>query len=323
MSIQFKNTVVHSLPEGMDQPLLSNAVATLTDETEALITSAIMQVLDSVNLKEGIFQEQLTLEGTIETIPQLIQHIDQVDFIDASQKICERLFAMMLDDTHIVEGDLIITRFNKENVNYLGIIKWNYKKEYRHMMDNEQLTIIRDTATYSLKIKEAALINLDKQQVMFIDTSRSRYMVELLRVMPSLSKKEQEKVVSYVIQEIIEEHYDNKLEAIAFAKGNIYKSMDATKEIKITEVLEETFGDNEELIQQAKDKMEKYGVTADVPVTYKQLAKYKKHKLKTNTGIEISLPIELLTDPNVFEVLTNPDGSQNVVVKNIACLRNK
>ncbi len=90
--------------------------------------------------------------------------------------------------------------------------------------------------------------------------------------------------------------------------------------------MHDTFGDREEIIDACMDIFEEQGITEEaieLQQAYKIGKKYTTHKLKTNTGIEIKLPVQILNDPNTVEIITNPDGTLEVRVKNIATLINK
>lgn len=63
-----------------------------------------------------------------------------------------------------------------------------------------------------------------------------------------------------------------------------------------------------------KYHMEKAEVT---PQSEKTTKKFEKQYLKTDTGIEINIPMEQYQDANQVEFITNPDGTISVLIKNI------
>ena len=129
-----------------------------------------------------------------------------------------------------------------------------------------------------------------------------------------------------VIAGAIEENFENKLEALSFAKTNIAKSIDHTSTIRVNDVLDETFADHEPIKEACRAVFEEQGITEEaieVPQASKVAKKYTSHKLKTNTGIEIKLPTEMLSDPSKVEFINNPDGTTEVRIKNIGTLINK
>ena len=53
------------------------------------------------------------------------------------------------------------------------------------------------------------------------------------------------------------------------------------------------------------------------PQSEKTTKKFEKQFLKTDTGIEINIPMEQYRDINQVEFITNPDGTISVLIKNI------
>jgi hypothetical protein len=44
---------------------------------------------------------------------------------------------------------------------------------------------------------------------------------------------------------------------------------------------------------------------------------FKKHRIKTDEGIEISIPYEYYMDKDKLEVIKNSDGTVSILIKNV------
>ena len=53
------------------------------------------------------------------------------------------------------------------------------------------------------------------------------------------------------------------------------------------------------------------------------IKKFQKQKLYTDTGIEITIPMEEYRNPDHVEFITNMDGTISVLIKNIGMLSSK
>ena len=86
-------------------------------------------------------------------------------------------------------------------------------------------------------------------------------------------------------------------------------------------VREEEIDTQEELTE----KLEKYHLEKEVirPKSENTIKKFQKQHLTTDTGIEITIPMEEYKNPDRVEFLTNPDGTVSVLIKNIGRLRTK
>ena len=49
----------------------------------------------------------------------------------------------------------------------------------------------------------------------------------------------------------------------------------------------------------------------------------RNHKIKTDTGIEITIPMEEYRNPDHVEFITNMDGTISVLIKNIGVLSSR
>ena len=78
----------------------------------------------------------------------------------------------------------------------------------------------------------------------------------------------------------------------------------------------------ESKIAEEKEKLEKYNMEKEVvrPKSEATIKKFQKQHLTTDTGIEITIPMEEYKDPEKVEFITNPDGTISVLIKNIGHL---
>ena len=84
-------------------------------------------------------------------------------------------------------------------------------------------------------------------------------------------------------------------------------------------ISEKIYGDAPEIKEEFDAKMEKYHMEkAEVaPQSQETTRKFEKQYLKTDTGIEINIPMEQYQDANQVEFITNGDGTISVLIKNI------
>ena len=78
-------------------------------------------------------------------------------------------------------------------------------------------------------------------------------------------------------------------------------------------------------LEELTEKLEKYHLEKEVirPKSENTIKKFRKQHLTTDTGIEITIPMEEYKNPDRVEFLTNPDGTVSVLIKNIGRLRSK
>ncbi|MEG0799445.1 MAG: nucleoid-associated protein [Clostridium sp.] len=323
MSIAFKNTIVHILDLSAGHHILSARNLLLEDEIEAFITKHINNLFENNEVSKATFKED-------SDVLQTISPYSDEKFHEISCSLADKFFNYMTNYDLIPSGDLIVSSFERNGENFLAIIKLNYKEEFTHHIENNDLggtaQIIKHKSIFSSKkIDEAVIINIDTFDVWLLDKSKEKYLPLLLDIENHLSVKEKLAVVEQITNEVIEQHFANPIEAITTLKSNIAESIFESSSVPITEVIKETFKEYEQVCEECMTKIEECGFK-DETITLsnpKEAKKYSSHKLKTNTGIEIKLPTDMIQNPNFIEFINNPDGTISIMIKNVGQIINK
>ncbi len=326
MSITFKHTIIHVLDLTMNMPLFSTDLLVLNDETESFITRHLMKIFESSSSSDAIFKEEASLPKVLE------MPLDAEAFTRLSHEMAEVFYRYMTEYGTIPSGDLILTSFMMDGGNYLGIFKLNYKEEFTHFVEHNEAGVVARIIKHkgifpsaSKQVDEGVIINTDNLEVILLDGTKSKYLSLLFDLEPALSVKETIKAIEKVATKVIEEHYDNPVSALTELKNNISESIARTQTIPVQEIMEQTFGSDEEVFESCTMKMEEYGIKeAKIEIADPKITnKFASQKLKTDTGIELKFPTHLFKDPDFIEVVNNPNGTLSIVLKNISQITNK
>lgn len=326
MSITFKHTIIHVLDLTMNMPLFSTDLLLLNDETESFITRHLMKIFESSSSSDAIFKEEASLPKVLE------MPLDTEAFTRLSHEMAEVFYRYMMEYGTIPSGDLILTSFMMDGGNYLGIFKLNYKEEFTHFVEHNEAGVVAHIIKHkgifpsaSKQVDEGVIINTDNLKVILLDGTKSKYLSLLFDLEPTLSVKDTIKAIEKVATKVIEEHYDNPVSALTELKNNISESIARTQTIPVQEIMEQTFGSDEEVFESCTMQMEEYGIKeAKIEIADPKISnKFASQKLKTDTGIELKFPTHLFKDPDFIEVVNNPNGTLSIVLKNISQITNK
>lgn len=326
MSITFKHTIIHVLDLNMGMPLLSTDLLTLNDETESFITRHLIKIFESSSSCEAVFKEGASMPVQLEA------PLTSEAFIQLSSEVTEVFYRYMIEYGNIPSGDLVFTSFIMDGNHYLGILKLNYKEEYTHYVEQVEGTvvtrIIKNKGVFpaaSKQVDEGLIISTDSLNVSLLDNTKSKYLSLMFDLEPTLSVKETIKAIETVASKVIEAHYDNPIAAMTELKNNITESIARTQTIPVQEIMEQTFGTDEEVFGSCVQHIEALGIKeAKVEVSDSKISnKFASQKLKTDTGIEIKLPTHLFKDPDFIEIVNEPNGTISIVIKNISQIVNK
>jgi len=80
-----------------------------------------------------------------------------------------------------------------------------------------------------------------------------------------------------------------------------------------------------EMLEELDEKLDRYNLSYETvaPKNEQTIKKFQKQKLYTDTGIEITIPMEEYRNPDHVEFITNMDGTISVLIKNIGMLSSK
>mgnify|MGYP000102128668 FL=1 len=105
-------------------------------------------------------------------------------------------------------------------------------------------------------------------------------------------------------------------------KDIICNELEEQGEIKVSELREKVFPGSPEMLEELDEKLDRYNLSYETvaPKNEQTIKKFQKQHLTTDTGIEISIPMEEYRNPDHVEFITNEDGTISVLIKNIGQL---
>lgn len=264
----------------------------------------------------------------------LVKEFSEESMVEDSKKLAQALYDIMNANVTIPSADFAVVTFQVHSMMYLGLLKMNYKESYVHMtQNNEEGRNINQIIRYrsmlpsaTTKLSEAVIIDLTDYSVQIIEKkydingSKVNYLSELyLHCHAAMSSKTKLDIVVNAVKQVNNKHYSEEPVKQLEAKRIIKEEMEETGSVSVEKVSDKLYGDVPQIKEEFDKKMEKYHMeTAEVtPQSERTTKKFEKQYLKTDTGIEINIPMEQYQDADQVEFITNPDGTISVLIKNI------
>lgn len=178
----------------------------------------------------------------------------------------------------------------------------------------------------SSKLSEAVIINLSDYNVQVVEKkyeingTKINYLSELyLHCHAAMSSKTKMDIVTRAVEQVNQKHYTQDPVKQLEAKRIIKEEIEDTGSVNVERISEKIYGQSPEIKEEFDAKMEKYhmGQAKVTPQSERTTRKLEKQYLKTDTGIEINIPMEQYQDVNQVEFITNNDGTISVLIKNI------
>lgn len=333
--IHIKRAVLHILDDSVAVPVLSERELEMNGEISEFLEKHLGKLLEDTNMKKAQFT------GEINTFRDICQAVgaDENCFVEASGAVAGMIFEMILRNVDIPSGDLICCLFNLNNENCLGVLKLNYKMGYTHyinqMEEGTVNSIIRHKTllpSEGQRVDEAVLVNLQSGGIRLIEKAyeingaKEFYLSnDIVKCSADLSDNQKLKIIDKVTQKINKKYYDEDFDKMAKLKKVVAESIEENKEVRVDSIAEEIFESNLAVREEYIQEIQKAGFTEEAIKVPEKIAekKFKTHKIRTDTGIEINFPLSYYDNRDMIEFATNPDGSISIIIKNVSKIINK
>ncbi len=198
----------------------------------------------------------------------------------------------------------------------------------------QQCDIARHHATLpgpSQKVPSYAVVDVRSGAVQFCDKPRKiageeRWLVPdgLLQCSMEASSKEAIEAVTRIVEDVAEEYGANAATALSKAKAYVSENVAESDGFSPEDMGREVFGEGSPLLDRYEAAVAEEGLPERVSVE-KAAAKRvaRNHKIRTDTGIEITFPAEYGRNPDFIEFTSSPDGLISIELKNISHIENR
>lgn len=329
-----KTGIIHILDPSMGLPVLSDREMEIGSDLSDFLKAHMERFTESDDVKVCQFSETSEVMG-------LLRDCTPENFVETSKALAGRLFGIMNSNIDIPAGDMAVVVFGCGGVDYIGILKLNYRTSYTHVTDTGEdgsngNSIILQRALLpgqGQRLSEACVVSLADGAILLtekkyeVNGEKRLYFSELfLDCHAPLSQKSRMDIVTKAVEQVNRKYYgEDDTERKMEVKSAIYRELEENGSLSVAHVKETVFADSPQMQEELEQKLEKYNLADAVvePKAERTVKKFQKQHLTTDTGIEISIPMEEYANPDRVEFLTNPDGTVSVLIKNIGRLMSK
>lgn len=323
MGVSIKQVILHVLDTNIMTPVLADKPLALTEEVLNFVElhTAKSFASDDVRIAEFFSESQCQ---------KLISASE--DFIELSKNLAQLMFKVMSANVNIPSADLLVLEALLDDIPYLVVLKLNYKTSYIHRYDAseganitsliKQRTVLPSTAS---KIEEAFFVNLNDFSLKVLEKKyekegkRDFYLSqEVLECSQPASEKTKFKNIKKAAEEAVKSVYPVDTVVTSEIANMICEEIaDDHLDVK---AVERKLSAAYPLAQSAFTKeleacqISTFDAVKVSPTTVKKL---EKQSLHTESGIEVKIPVQVLSGDNAVEFINNADGSISLLIKNI------
>lgn len=306
-----------------------------TRAVRSFVTSHLRRARTSGDNKRGAFAEDSAFAGELKSF-----FFGERDFIDLSQQIAEFVSGELAKAEKVESTDVFVADFeDDDDVRWFAVMLMNSRMAFMHEVACEGGEVRNDIARHyailpspSQKVASFALVRASTMDVYFQDKKRKiagedTFLIPdgLLQCETGVSGKEAIDAVTRVVEQVAEEHGANTAVALAKAKAAVAEAVEEDEELPPWDIVDEAFEDEPVMRDAIKASLQEEHLPERVPVERAQVerAAVRNHKIRTDTGIEISFPAEMVDNPDYIEFVNEPNGLISISLRNIGSFENR
>ena len=220
-----------------------------------------------------------------------------------------------------------------EGKRFFAVVLLPRKQSFVHEIGGTNEILRMDTAlpNPTAKIDTYVLVDCDSFAIDFHDKERS-IGGQSIQILPdkflqcsaAASTQEVFSEVSVIVQDVAEEYGLTPAVEVGRAKAAVAQQADRDEVVTPAEIGRVVFEDRPDVQQVFEERVREAKLPDEAPVrrgVANRLA--KNHKIKTDTGIEITFPSDLADKPGYPDFATGADGTIPITIGNVAHIENK
>ena len=322
--------VLHILDRTTAYPILSDNEMELDDSINEFIETHIEKIIFGDDFKICKFNEEES------GIFKKASNYEEKDFIEFSKIFARDIYENIKKYDDISSCDLLCASYLEQDTKFFAVLKLNYKESYVHYVEKNNNFTKNNLIVHKAilpnkgqKVDEAIIINMNSFEIKLlekkvkVDNSKEFYLSsKVLNCYSRISQKSKMNILKNTIENVSDKYFDDDLEKRATFKSSVNRSIEETGGVNVRNIVNEVF-ENQEIRTEVEKKISKYGIMEDEIVLQNErnTKKFEKHKIKTDTGIEIQVPINLFESKDDVEFINNSDGTISIVLKNINSIK--
>lgn len=329
-----KKSVLHILDFNSGMSVFSQNELDLSDDAVSTFLQKHLEKLhkDSAG-KTGRFNDE---SGFAAALTEYIG--GGLEFIDFSAQIANVLYENISLSDKLDPIDLVAVDYIIDDEDYFSLLLITNKSAYTHQVITDENGIHNEIMKHhailpapSQKIDTYALINKQTGEIYFSDKKRQidgRSVVVLPEILLEcsygVSTKEAVKIVREIANEVAEEYGANTAVAVSKAKSYIVENCEESDTISTEQLAENIFSESPIMREAFEKRIEEKEIPRDFKIEKTSAVRASRsQKIKTDTGIEITVPVEYFEDDRYIEFINNSDGTISIALKNIGKLTNR
>ena len=277
------------------------------------VTTHLRRARTSADNKRATFAENSAFGGELKGY-----FFGEREFVDLSQQIAEFISSELTKAEKAESTDVLVADFDDdEDARWFAVMLLGSKQAFMHEVGREEGEVRNDIARHyailpnpSQKVPSYAIVRASTMEIGYVDKKRKIAGEDRMLIPDGLLQCDTGA---------------NTAVALAKVKAAVAEKVEDDEELPPWDIVDEVFEDEPVIKESVRAALTEEKVPERVPVERKQVerAAVRNHKIRTDTGIEISFPAEMGSNSEYIEFVNEPNGLISIELKNIGSIENR
>ncbi len=272
--------------------------------------------------------------GKFKLTSNLLEQVKQYDdakFISLSKEIANTWFGAYMEALRYVDMNLLFVEFVEEDTKYFAALQFKNKSGYIRATKRSEGSIINEIVTYnellpslSQSVDEFFIINLEdhsillKEEKKYINAEDELLLSDIILYCDiEMSMKDSittiNQIVSKVSSELDEDILDNTLKVKRLLKSCV----ETDQELEVKDICPVAFPNNKNFEEKFESMVLEAKLPQNIPLQAKVPPGVRRHKIRTDVGIEITIPVDYADSKETFNIIDNSDGTVTIELRHV------
>ena len=310
--------IVHMLDINLDKPMLADFIGKDYSDVDKFLKKLITkcQKHDETMRAKWKYAEEF-IQDCCKNIFE-----DENNFTNASKQIAAHYYDLMKNNNILEPVTLVICQYTVNATQNIAIMRLENKKTYSTTVDliedKFNINIIENKKTISTALKQCALIHegnlMPLYDLVILDKESSEESIfkDFLKAEIIRDDTYKTRVFIDIAQMYIDVGFE-KMDKKEAAIRTLECMLDTTSNMDINK-----FIDLSGIDRAIKVTLEKYDIYDSFNIDKKVVEKeFKVRTIKTDTGFVIKNKFNAFRDSSKYRIVNNPDGTTDLLIKNI------
>ena len=303
----------------------------LSDE-ELILDVAICEYI--IKHVEKVMHVNNAQKGKFKLTSKLLEQVKEYSsdaFIGLSRDIANTWLGAYLEALRYADMNLLCVEFIEEDTTFLAVLQFKNKGGYIRTTNRAEGSIKNEIVTYSSllpslsqTIDEFFIINLDDYSILLKEDKKYFNAEEELLVSDiilycdiEMSMKDSIQTINQIVTQVSNELDEDVLDNTLKMKRLLKSCVETDQEIEIKDICPVAFPNNKEFEEKFEAKVVEAKLPDNIPLQAKIPPGIRRHKIRTDVGIEISIPVDYADSKDTFNIIDNSDGTVSIELKHV------